>query len=48
MFARLSSVILSSRVFTLVKLSDNYSSNFGAKLSHILKTDVYTIVPKPE
>ena len=45
MFARLSSVILSSRAFTLVKLSHKYSSNFGAKLSHKLKTDVHTIVP---
>ena len=45
MFARLSSVILSSRAFTLVKLSHKYSSNFGAKLSHKLKTDVHTTVP---
>ena len=40
MFARLSSAILSSRAFTLVKLSHKYSSNFGEKLSHKLKTDV--------
>ena len=45
MFARLSCVILSSRAFTLVKLSHKYSSNFGEKLSHELKTDVHTIVP---
>ena len=30
------------RAFTLAKLSHKYSSNFGAKLSHKLKTDVHT------
>ena len=38
-------MILSSRAFTLVKLSHKYSSNFGEKLSHKLKTDVHIIVP---
>ena len=41
MFVRLSPVILSSSAFTLAELSHKYLSNFGAKLSHKLKTDVH-------